>query len=743
VTRTEDAMLAQPVQSPEALGALVDALKGAWRAGATPDAAEALREHPDLLPFRSLVVDLVYEEYCVREEAGDVPETDQFCGQFPVYRSHIREVIRGHRLLADHPDLVKPATVWPRPGDTFEQLTVVRELGRGSFARAYLARDPEAGDRAVVLKLAPSRSAEARTLGTIAHEGIAAVLWARPAGGFFAICMPYVGALTLRDAAEAALRAPGGPSGRALLAAVNDPALPPVAAAARPALTGRESHADAIAAIAGRLADAVAHLHARGIAHGDLKPTNVLLGPGGAPHLIDFNLATGQTDSLLRRGGTLPYMPPEQLRVVLGGRDECPALAGDVYSFGVVLFEALAGRVPFEPCTATEPAAVAADLLCRLTAARRPLTAGANLPAPLARLIDRCLEIDPARRPPIGRVREALERYSARHRRRRTAAAAAAGVLAVAAAWLAVPRAEPPVPEESPIAATQAAFEATPHAADEFFARGLRHLRSGDFGAAVSDFGAANRKAPSGRTSAYLAYAHGLDGFHFQAEAWYRRALGQGYAPAWVHNNLAHDLLQLGSKAQAEQAIDEANAALKLDPNLLPARLNRAMGRHRLSVADPATYPYSPEALADIEAVMRHPVDSAPLCVMAAYITARFGADREECRARAVGYLREAVRLGCPPTSLAKNLAFDALKERPDFRALGSVLAAPPPEPRPRYAAAGRTAIVFAVRDTFPHHFAIDRVNRPRSCRRVSAAGRRFASPPGQTRWYRTPCGPA
>ncbi|VTT96889.1 serine threonine protein kinase : Putative uncharacterized protein OS=Gemmata sp. Wa1-1 PE=3 SV=1: Pkinase [Gemmataceae bacterium] len=673
-------MLAQPVRSPEAL---VDALKGAWRAGAVPDAAAALREHPELLPFRSLVVDLVYEEYCVREEAGEVPGTDQFCGQFPAYQSHIRDVIRGHRLLADHPDLVKPAAAWPRPGDTFEQLIVVRELGRGSFARAYLARDPEAGDRAVVLKLAPSRSAEARTLGIIAHEGIAAVLWARPAGGFFAICMPYVGALTLRDAAAAAALAPGGPSGRALLAAVSDPDLPPVAAAARPALTGRESHADAVAAIAARLADAVEHLHARGIAHGDLKPTNVILGPGGAPHLIDFNLASEQSDSLLRRGGTLPYMPPEQLRVVLGGRDECSAPAGDVYSFGAVLFEALAGRVPFEPGAATEPAAVAADLLCRLTAARRPLTAGLHLPAPLARLIDRCLEIDPARRPPIGRVRGALERYAARHRRRRRAAAAAAGVLAVAAAWLAAPPEKPPEPEGSPIAATQAAFEATPRTADEFFARGLGHLRAGDTGAAASDFGAANRRVPSGRTSAYLAYAHSLDGFSFQAEAAYRRAIDQGFAPAWVRNNLAHDLLQLGSRAQVQQAIDEANAALRLDPNLLPARLNRAMGRLKLSVADPDTYPYSPEALADIEAVMRHPVESANLYSVAAHVTARFGADRDDCRARAVGYLREAVRLGRSPASLSVGPTFAVLQGRPDFMELFSLSAGPVPARRP------------------------------------------------------------
>src|SRR5262245_32262433 len=98
-------MLADP--SLEPLTALVESLKGAWRAGgAPPDAPGAIREHPDLLRHRSLVVDLAYEEYCLREEAGAAPEPDAFCGRFPAFRSQIREVIRGHCLLADHPELL-------------------------------------------------------------------------------------------------------------------------------------------------------------------------------------------------------------------------------------------------------------------------------------------------------------------------------------------------------------------------------------------------------------------------------------------------------------------------------------------------------------------------------------------------------------------------------------------------------------------------------------------------------------
>src|SRR6059058_2999390 len=91
---------------PEALADLVDAVKTAWQAGAPPDTAAALRDHPELLRHRSIVVDLAYEEYCLREEAGRPPEEDEFCDRLPAFRSQVREVIRGHRLLAANAGLL-------------------------------------------------------------------------------------------------------------------------------------------------------------------------------------------------------------------------------------------------------------------------------------------------------------------------------------------------------------------------------------------------------------------------------------------------------------------------------------------------------------------------------------------------------------------------------------------------------------------------------------------------------------
>src|SRR5262249_10382324 len=173
--------LTESVLAPEALADLVDSLKQAWREGSPPDTAQALRDPPELLGSRSFVVDLAYEEYCLRTEAGCPPEDEAFCEALPAFRSQVREVLRGHHLLADHPDLLDKAEVaWPRIGERFEGLTIVRELGRGAFARAYLAVDPETGGRPVALKLSPSPSREARTIGPIAHPHVVGVHWATP-----------------------------------------------------------------------------------------------------------------------------------------------------------------------------------------------------------------------------------------------------------------------------------------------------------------------------------------------------------------------------------------------------------------------------------------------------------------------------------------------------------------------------------------------------------------------------------
>lgn len=91
-------------------------------------------------------------------------------------------------------------------------------------------------------------------------------------------------------------------------------------------------------------ADALAMAHAQGWAHGDLKPSNLMLAEDGRLRILDFGAAdtldplqTVQAIPAQNAGGTLRYLAPERL---LGAR---ASAAADIYSLGLVLFEALCG----------------------------------------------------------------------------------------------------------------------------------------------------------------------------------------------------------------------------------------------------------------------------------------------------------------------------------------------------------------------------------------------------------------
>ena len=105
-----------------------------------------------------------------------------------------------------------------------------------------------------------------------------------------------------------------------------------------------------VVAVALQLSRTIAAMHARGVVHKDISPSNVLLtGAGERPVLIDFDLAN--TFAVDRPGfvhqrdivGTLAYLPPEQT-----GRTGLPVdHRADLYALGATLYEVIAGRPPF------------------------------------------------------------------------------------------------------------------------------------------------------------------------------------------------------------------------------------------------------------------------------------------------------------------------------------------------------------------------------------------------------------
>src|SRR6185369_1564002 len=99
-------------------------------------------------------------------------------------------------------------------------------------------------------------------------------------------------------------------------------------------------------------ASALAHVHARGFVHNDVKPSNLLVNRETFElKLIDFHLASGGLRPREAEGtelqGSLPYMSPERS----GRMNRKPDFRADYYSLGVALFELLSGQLPF---TATD-----------------------------------------------------------------------------------------------------------------------------------------------------------------------------------------------------------------------------------------------------------------------------------------------------------------------------------------------------------------------------------------------------
>ncbi|MFZ6874270.1 protein kinase domain-containing protein [Undibacterium sp. Di27W] len=99
--------------------------------------------------------------------------------------------------------------------------------------------------------------------------------------------------------------------------------------------------------IISQVAEAMQEAHASGLIHGDLKPSNLMVEPGGKVRILDFGLAS-QIDaqattsmSQLDPQGTIAYMAPERM---MGN----PANAqSDIYALGVILYETLTGQRPF------------------------------------------------------------------------------------------------------------------------------------------------------------------------------------------------------------------------------------------------------------------------------------------------------------------------------------------------------------------------------------------------------------
>ncbi|MCC6651240.1 MAG: sigma 54-interacting transcriptional regulator [Candidatus Eisenbacteria bacterium] len=263
---------------------------------------------------------------------------------------------------------------------------LLRSLGQGGMGTVWLALDLSNGAECVVKRLDPavlhvapdSLRREFELLARVRHPSVVGVqeLGFAPDGAPY-LTMEYV---------------PGVPADRA----------------------GRDWDTEALCFVAANVAQGLEALHAAGVVHGDLKPSNLLLLPPRAGEslpagvrLVDFGLASLLGRDLEGHRGTPGFAAPEVVR------GESPSVASDLYGLGAMLYSLGARRVASEA-----PGSMSA--LRRQQSASPPAAAleEAGLASPLVQLVLRLMAPAPAERPADAReVRRELERIHPSARR--------------------------------------------------------------------------------------------------------------------------------------------------------------------------------------------------------------------------------------------------------------------------------------------------------------------------------------
>ena len=262
----------------------------------------------------------------------------------------------------------------------------------------------------MALKVSHDRGSEPSILGQLEHPHIVTVhsVAVEPETKLRGLCMPYRPGLPLDEVIRRVDPASRPRGARALIDVLVNPSDGSSGTATKrggwESFPFRGSYAEGVAWVAATLAEALAYAHAKNIYHRDVKPANVLLTYGFGPQLLDFNLShdphsAEQAEAALR-GGTLPYMAPEQLEAFLDPTrwDEVVGQA-DLYSLGLLMRELLTGQAPETPEPALPlPRAIRALLDRRLEFHSGLRQANPKIPHALEAVVERCLSFAPGDR---------------------------------------------------------------------------------------------------------------------------------------------------------------------------------------------------------------------------------------------------------------------------------------------------------------------------------------------------------
>lgn len=316
--------------------------------------AEPLNSPDDVL------LDEIFDRALEQIEEGLTVEIDDLIGRRRELRSQAERMLRLAREVA---------VIRPGPLPVLAGYEILSELGRGGMGTVYLARQERLGGRHVALKVLPhsatisSRSRErflneARAIAKLRHPNIVAIHDVVEDGQTLAYAMERIEGASLAEVLDGDRPDPGW-----------------------------------VCRLGVSIGRALGAVHASGLLHRDVKPSNILLRADGTPLLADFGLVRdADTAGPTEAGhfiGTAAYAAPEQLR----GESEAVDARSDIYGLGATLYHALAGRVPFRGRSTAEILRRAEEGIVE------PLRrVNRRLPRDLQTIIAKAIDPNPARR---------------------------------------------------------------------------------------------------------------------------------------------------------------------------------------------------------------------------------------------------------------------------------------------------------------------------------------------------------
>src|SRR5882762_5288278 len=310
----------------------------------------------------------------------DIPITGRFCSACGTPARNTDDVATLTYATATSPLPPRPASATSsRPGAEYlnegrflpgrllaGRYRIITLLGKGGMGEVYRADDLTLG-QPVALKFLPDRAGqdqgllerfrnEVRIARRVSHPNVCRVYDVGEVDGHTFFTMEYVDGEDLASLLRRIGRLPQ----------------------------------DKATDIARQLCAGLAAAHAKGVLHRDLKPANIMLDGRGQVVMTDFGLA-GLTDQIHGpdvRSGTPAYMAPEQL----AGKEV--TAQSDIYALGLVLYEIFTGKRAFTAETLAELIRSGTQ-----TTPSRPSSVVKDLDPAVERVILRCLEPEPARRP--------------------------------------------------------------------------------------------------------------------------------------------------------------------------------------------------------------------------------------------------------------------------------------------------------------------------------------------------------